>query len=740
MATSVGGQDQGQGTQVQIHDQGQAEAPRPSKRARKSCERCRQRKQKCVGFPVCANCATAKEECIQPPSAIEEYNSGPNQALLERISFLEAQLAAYTKEPPGEKRKRDPSLDHYATLSPTDSEDERRKSNIADIVGFLSLGGEGAYVGEASGFSLATNLGQMVQATVWNKALASTVSEAQHNGRPLSLADLKRNSAGPPNDDMGARILDAYLTRLHLRYPFLDRKDILERHANRFVQKNNSAQDQFGTFKMYMIYAIGATMLKLTEPYDYTPPENFFMAALQYISAARESHSVNNIEAMTLLVLYNLRSPSNSGIWYMIGLAMRTCVDLGLHREAHYNNGNVSPYEGQLRRRLFWSVYFLERVIAVSLGRPYSIADRDIDASLPLEIDDTVRDDSLIARTLAVSRSPTFQASRPSSNLTLGVQCIRLKRLESHIQGTIYRVDRPISSLISKISPTLRLLEDWHRALPPSTPYESDYLNMHYYKAVRLLLQPFLMILPSTDQRIALCLQASGQICQIFKRLHQRDSYGHSFIALHSVFIAGVTMCYCLFLSPALWNFTVSNDLRACSSALFVMAERTPVVKKYRDALETVIGATMEFMARGPSSTPGPGSNPKLHSPTMTTKKTQQSQLSLPTPASTVDGHTHFTSAQESYVRSSGGQGETPQNDSYAYDQGYEVDGLPSMPDSYPGQDGIASTTSAEARWEGRIGEMGQMDAEWLLSLCEGDGFSLQMLNEMMRFEPSLGA
>lgn len=466
--------------------------------------------------------------------------SGPNQALLERISFLEAQLAAYANASP---EKRDPSHDHFDSqhvVAPASSKEEQRKSNIADIVGFLSLGGEAAYVGSSSGFSIATNLGQMVQATVWNKALASTVSQARPEA--ISIMDLKRNSAGPPNDDMGGRILDAYFTRLHLRYPFLDRKDILERHANRFVQNNASPQDQYGTFKIYMIYAIGATMLKLTEQYDYTTPESFFMTALQYISAARESHSVHNIEAMTLLVLYNLRSPSNSGIWYMIGLAMRTCVDLGLHREAHY--GNVPPYEGQLRRRLFWTVYFLERVIAVSVGRPYSIADRDIDASLPLEIDDTVRDDGLIARTLAVSPSPTFQASRPSSNITLGIQCIRLKRLESHIQGTIYRVDRPIASLVSKISPTLRLLEDWHRALPPSTPYESDYLNMHYYKAVRLLLQPFLTILPPTDRRIALCLQASGQICQIFKRLHQRDSYGHSFIALHSVFIAGVTMWY----------------------------------------------------------------------------------------------------------------------------------------------------------------------------------------------------
>lgn len=437
------------------------------------------------------------------------------------------------------------------------------------------------------------------------------------------------------------------------------------------------------------------------------------MTALQYISAARESHSVHNIEAMTLLVLYNLRSASNSGIWYMIGLAMRTCVDLGLHRESHY--GSVTPYEGQLRRRLFWTVYFLERVIAVSAGRPYSIADRDIDCSLPLEIDDTVRDNSLIARTLEISNSPTFLASRPSSNITLAIQCTRLKRLESRIQSTIYRVDCPISSLVVKIEPTLKLLEDWHQTLPPSTPYESDYLNMHYFKAVRLLLQPFLTILPPTDPHVGLCLHASGQICQIFKRLHQRDSYGHSFIALHSVFIAGLTMCYCLFISPDFWTITVSNDLRACSSALFVMAERTPVVKKYRDSLETVIGATMEFLAK-PASHPDPVS-----------RTPHQTQMNIPTVSPNFSGV-----AQESYVR---GSLPKPEEQQFASTPAFNGEGYEFVPT--PTANG---SPGAAGRFEGRQGEMGQMDAEWLLGLCEGDGFSLQVLNDMMRFEPSLGA
>jgi hypothetical protein len=462
-----------------------------------------------------------------------DCDSGPNGALLERISYLEAQLAAYTNAPM-HQLPYGPGVPHHAGAQAA----ERKKSHIADIVGFISLGGEPAYVGSSSGFSLASDLGQMVQATVWNKALASTVSESQPS--PLSVADLKNHGAGPPNDEMGARILDAYFTRLHVRYPFLDRLEVQQRHANRFTQTNDTTEDKFGTFKIYMIYAIGATLLKLTESYDYTPPENFFMTALQHISAAKDSHSIHNIEAMTLLVVYNLRSPSNSGIWYMTGLAMRTCVELGLHRDAHY--AKFSAFEAQLRRRLFWSVYFLERVIAVSLGRPYSISDRDIDASLPLDIDDTVRDDGLIERTLAASSSATFLSSRPTSNLTMGVQLIKLKKLESQIQTTIYRVDRPLASLIPKLPGILHRLDDWHKSLPPCPTSEADYLNVHYNKAIRLLLQPFLTILPPADPYIQLCLQASGQICQIFKRLHQRDSYGHSFIALHSVFIAGVTM------------------------------------------------------------------------------------------------------------------------------------------------------------------------------------------------------
>jgi Fungal specific transcription factor domain/Fungal Zn(2)-Cys(6) binuclear cluster domain len=570
----------------------------PHKRTSKSCKRCHRRKQRCHGFPICSNCHGANQPCIQSEFSLQLHRNNPGFAAYERIRFLETQLANALSSSPEASRYRDSSVrrastnnhdripsplngtlneeprpvDHVSlppertydhnvapvatTHSRADSPsssgnplsgksacvqiDQQATANIADTVGFLILGNsidrEPTYVGSSSGVSVAANLGQIVQATVWTKALSSTISEQQP--KPLSLNDLIKGSSGPPNDEMGLRIIDAYYRGTHPRYPFLDRLELLELHAGRYDPSNTSPQERFGTFKLYMVYAIGATMLQLTGSYDYTSPEKFFMAALQYISAARESHSIHNIEAMALLVLYSLRSPSNSGIWYMVGLAMRTAVDLGLHREEHYRN--ITPYKSELRRRLFWSIYLLERVVALSLGRPFSIADRDIDTKLPFDFDDSTRDDDIIAQTLA--NPSTSMGSRPTTNLTLWINYIQIKRFESRIQSTVYRVDKPVSSLFPKVASLLSSLETWERNLPNLTVSENDYTRLQWNKAIQLLLQPFLSTLNPHDKLIERCLKASGQICEIFKRMHQRDSYGHSFIAVHSTFMAGVTM------------------------------------------------------------------------------------------------------------------------------------------------------------------------------------------------------
>lgn len=295
---------------------------------------------------------------------------------------------------------------------------------------------------------------------------------------------------------------------------------------------------------------------------------------------------------------------------------MRSCIDLGLHRKG--DEYSLSHVEVQWRRRLFWTVYSLERTIAISLGRPLSISDRQIDVDLP-----SVRLESVAH--IAYSTSPvslgvaaatppstaTPKSSRASNtgdgdNIEIAIHMFRLRQIESRIHHSIYRTDKPLSVLRPKLDKHLEALQAWKdelfNSVSPSDKQLLDYPMLQYHRAVRLLIHPFLTLLGPSDVYYSLCLQAAGNICQAHKRLHQTPDYGHSFIAVQTVFVSGVTLVYGLWThGHDAWTVTLADDVRACSLVLFVMSERATWVRKYRDAFEILVNAAMEKLRNGSS-------------------------------------------------------------------------------------------------------------------------------------------
>jgi hypothetical protein len=55
---------------------------------------------------------------------------------------------------------------------------------------------------------------------------------------------------------------------------------------------------------------------------------------------------------------------------------LRICIDLGLHRRARKERLNV---ETEMRKRRFWTCYFLDGQVSIVLGRPFAISDHHID-------------------------------------------------------------------------------------------------------------------------------------------------------------------------------------------------------------------------------------------------------------------------------------------------------------------------------------------------------------------------
>lgn len=138
-------------------------------------------------------------------------------------------------------------------------------------------------------------------------------------------------------------------------------------------------------------------------------------------------------------------------------------------------------------------------------------------------------------------------------------------------------------------------LDIWRNACPS----QHDTLQLEYHKATLLLLQPFLTAPNRDAQTFGDCTRAAGAVCQTYKRIHQRRPAGFFLLELHDVLVAGITLIY------SLWNdqynndsFAVLKDLGACSTVLFLIAERWESAKRYRDAFEALVNATSACLSK----------------------------------------------------------------------------------------------------------------------------------------------
>lgn len=84
-------------------------------------------------------------------------------------------------------------------------------------------------------------------------------------------------------------------------------------------------------------------------------------------------------------------------------------------------------------------------------------------------------------------------------------------------------------------------------------------------------------------------MQAAGSMCQCFKTIHKDSLFGYSTFSLHTIFLAGVTLVYCVWAMGNPPLVKAHNDIRACSNVLYSFSERTSEAESYRVLFENLI-------------------------------------------------------------------------------------------------------------------------------------------------------
>jgi hypothetical protein len=241
-------------------------------------------------YPQCSNCAKAGASCNRPPEW-EGQSRSYTRALEDQVAYLETRLSTMEgqQRDRSESRTDEHNLDSIAgsgTLpvqvrTPSNSSSQSQH-NVADVVGMLSLGrgnAQQSYIGSSSGYAMATDLGRMVQATIWNKALyvsadtaQAEVSPGENTSRRITIQELQSGQGELPTDALGKKLIHAYLGRIHPRFPFLFRSDVWEAHRCRYILQRDShghgndnpsfsspayKQNGFALFVLNIVYAIG---------------------------------------------------------------------------------------------------------------------------------------------------------------------------------------------------------------------------------------------------------------------------------------------------------------------------------------------------------------------------------------------------------------------------------------------------------------------------------------------------
>ncbi|EJS42548.1 YLR278C [Saccharomyces arboricola H-6] len=430
------------------------------------------------------------------------------------------------------------------------------------------------------------------------------------------------------DEKLSRSFLDTFFTRLQFKYPILDEHEIYTFYDHYLHNKilippsspstssstppSNShsyseIEFHFLSGRMWLVFSISAYLLMTTGKYKGFPPHRYFSTAIRHITkCGLHLNYVQQIELLTLLVLYIIRTDRDSLILYDIIKDVMGISKKKLHLNQWYPN---DPFANK-KLRLFWCVYLLERMICVAVGKPYTIKESEI--NLPL-----FNNDSFYTKGVHMTTPSTSNHGVQFIN-----QSLKLRRIESQFVESLQllkndsksvRQSRDQLPLVQKFFEDLEIWRKSYSTLDVKN-FENETLKLYYYRSVRLLIQPYLEFFAPEDRLFRECQAAAGQICQLYKIFHQKTLNGHSTPAVHTVFVAGVTLIYCMWLARNFDDqrrkklgdaskhtrplisaslFSTMDDLRACSVCLYVMTERSNFARTFRDTFDQLMNATV---------------------------------------------------------------------------------------------------------------------------------------------------
>ncbi|RHZ59836.1 hypothetical protein CDV55_103184 [Aspergillus turcosus] len=471
-----------------------------------------------------------------------------------------------------------------------EKEDNWRIHNLVSNIGMVSVQGtsDPRYLGSTSGISFARVVFAAVKSSVAgnvaergpmrpSERLPHSATGTGGSSMRDSFFGLQTRSmmkcAAFPDRELAEKLVNLYFEHANPQMPILHREDFMEL-LDRTYSVEEKDRSPRSLYTLNIVFAIGAGIIfedknssddednkqsnRNRSPSSSTAkrprlsshqhqPEEYHASAIIHLESFLGASPSNDgfgaleeLQAVLLLASFALLRPVAPGLWYIVGVAMRLAVDLGLHYEdgtgidsvgeepldrpsikdenkaklrIHTRERGRREWVRDLRRRLWWCVYSFDRLVSCCVGRPFGISDQAISTEFPSLLEDKYITKSGIVTPPEGAPSYKYAAHH---YFKLRVLQSEIQDVLQHQQARFVRQKVPYSAntvIRSDLaSPFLqgfdsfrswrrdvhRRLREWQESAPTrretGVQFSVEFLELNYWQAVIMLYQQSLTV------------------------------------------------------------------------------------------------------------------------------------------------------------------------------------------------------------------------------------------------------
>ncbi|PWY71472.1 putative C6 transcription factor [Aspergillus heteromorphus CBS 117.55] len=187
--------------------------------------------------------------------------------------------------------------------------------------------------------------------------------------------------------DVGLRneLLKSYLHYVHTYMPLLDLEDFLQT----IVQNDGTRRMSLLLFQAVMFAGTAFIDLKHLHAAGYptrkAARKAFFQRARLLYDFDYEVDRISLVQSLLLMTYWYETPDDQKDTWHWMGVSLSLAHTIGLHRDP--GNSRMDLRRQRMWKRIWWSTYTRDRLIALGMRRPMRVKDDDCDVPM-LTLDD----------------------------------------------------------------------------------------------------------------------------------------------------------------------------------------------------------------------------------------------------------------------------------------------------------------------------------------------------------------